>query len=341
MRKLIAFFCLLLWAAPAWAVNDAAILAAKPPKLLSEYGLFTDLKALTPADGVLPYDLGTPLFTDYAEKHRMVYIPAGKSAKANGTDTLEFPIGTALVKSFGYQALDGAGYQVIETRLLLHKEDGWVALPYVWNADKSDAKLKVAGKRLNVTFIAPSGAEKTISYLVPNKNQCKSCHSLKGEIRPIGPKPRNLNKDFSYADGPATQLETWVAHGALAELPNVPPAIDAFDTGSASLNDRARAYLDTNCGHCHRAGGFGDNSGLFLLETETTPMHLGINKRPVAAGRGSGGLEFDIAPGDPESSILLYRMTSVEPDIAMPELGRALVHDEAVALIKEWIESLE
>jgi len=49
---------------------------------------------------------------------------------------------------------------------------------------------------------------------------------------------------------------------------------------------------------------------------------------------------FDIVPGTPDESILLHRMLSTEADVAMPELGRALVHIEGVSLIRDWIAAL-
>ncbi|MBQ0771721.1 MAG: hypothetical protein KBT59_07735, partial [Sphingomonadales bacterium] len=107
------------------------------------------------------------------------------------------------------------------------------------------------------------------------------------------------------------------------------------------LNDRARGYLDVNCAHCHNINGSASNSGLFLTYEETMPVRLGINKRPVAAGRGSGTHDFDIAPGDPEGSIMIYRLDSLEAGISMPEVGRSVVHDEGVALLSQWIAEMD
>jgi hypothetical protein len=103
---------------------------------------------------------------------------------------------------------------------------------------------------------------------------------------------------------------------------------------------RARAYLEINCAHCHNPAGAAANSGLFLDRRQSDPVALGIGKRPVAAGRGSGGRDFAIAPGDPDASILVYRMESTDPGIAMPELGRATVHVEGVKLLREWIATM-
>jgi hypothetical protein len=82
------------------------------------------------------------------------------------------------------------------------------------------------------------------------------------------------------------------------------------------------------------------NTGLFLDLEETRPNRLGLGKRPVAAGKGSGDLEVDIAPGHPDASILAYRMASTDPGVMMPELGRSLVHDEGLALVRAYIASL-
>ena len=106
------------------------------------------------------------------------------------------------------------------------------------------------------------------------------------------------------------------------------------------LDARARAYLDVNCGHCHKPDGSASNSGLWLTWGEASPTRLGMLKHPTAAGRGAGELTYVIEPGDPGASILAYRMASTEAGIAMPELGRALEHGEGVALINQWIAEM-
>ncbi|MES1222308.1 MAG: hypothetical protein ABUT20_42830, partial [Bacteroidota bacterium] len=103
---------------------------------------------------------------------------------------------------------------------------------------------------------------------------------------------------------------------------------------------RARAYLDINCAHCHTPGGDAYNTGLFMEYEQTDPAKLGIMKAPVSAGGGAGGLDYDIVPGDAAHSVLTYRMNSTEPGTAMPELARTVIHKEAIPLIKEWINHL-
>ncbi|NML07925.1 SO2930 family diheme c-type cytochrome [Sphingomonas sp. G-3-2-10] len=311
-------------------VNDAAITGAGYPAKLSDYGFFSDLKARTPVARVIGYDLETALFSDYAEKQRFIYVPGGAVAKYDAEGVFDFPVGSALIKTFGYR--QGGAFKAVETRLLLRRAGGWVAIPYVWNAEGSDAELKRAGTRVPVTFTDPSGAVRSISYAVPNQNQCKDCHALGGTITPIGPKARYLNH--------GGQLQRLVAGGLLDQAPKDAPRVARWNDAKAPIDARARAYLEINCAHCHNPKGAASNSGLFLELWRTDANAIGLRKRPVAAGRGSGGHEFAIAPGQADKSILIYRLESTDPGIAMPELGRATVHAEGAALLREWIDGM-
>ena len=243
-----------------------------------------------------------------------------------GPDLLEFPVGTALIKTFAFG--DGEDRRLIETRVLLRRADGWVALPYRWNDAQSDATLALAGGRVPVT--TPTG--EPIDYRIPNKNQCKECHALNGEVTPIGPKGRNLSADWIMSMVDRGKLDDM--HDGMDML----PMCESRDTMPAEL--MARAYLDVNCAHCHQPGGAASNSGLDLRWEQRDDVSRGIMKRPVAAGRGSGGHEFSILPGRPDRSILVHRMESTEPGVAMPELGRSSVDREAVAIVRKWIASI-
>ncbi|MDM7956227.1 SO2930 family diheme c-type cytochrome [Blastomonas sp.] len=313
-------------------VNDDAITAPGLPRALSEYRFFTGTGTASPSPQLIGYGLRSPLFSDYTEKQRFVYLPAGQRATVRDNGEVAFPQGAAIIKTFGVG--QGAGFRPIETRVLLHRASGWEALPYVWNADGSDAALKVAGTRLALTVSRTSGAAVDISYAVPNKNQCKECHQSGSQIVPIGPvwmnmafaDPETETRFISRATMPGTALAKW-------------PVWD--DPKSGPLAVRARAYLHSNCAHCHNPAGSASNSGLYLsYSVADADTALGPYKRPVAAGRGSGGHDFAIAPGAPERSIMVHRMNSTEPGVAMPEVGRSLVHDEGVALIRSWIASL-
>lgn len=342
----LAFAWAVFGGGSAGAVSLDAILSDTPPKELSRFGFFADMAAQRPADGVVPFRLNTPLWSDGAVKKRFVFVPPGKQAIYDAVEAFDFPVGTALVKTFAFPAdfrAPDKDLRIIETRLLLHREDGWHALAYVWNDEQSDATLKIAGARTEISTIDADGQPLSFDYAVPNRNQCKGCHALGGAITPIGPKARNINGDFAYADGVANQLDRWTALGILAGAPasSAAPSVPDFLDAAAPLEARARAWLDVNCAHCHRAEGPASNSGLFLTWGEKEPVRFGVNKRPVAAGRGSGVHQFDIVPGDPDGSILVYRVDSVEPGVMMPELGRSLRDPSAVALLRQWIAAMK
>ncbi len=217
-------------------------------------------------------------------------------------------------------------------------------MPYIWNDEQTDATLEVAGGKMDVSWIHDDGAERKVNYVVPNKNQCKGCHEVAGKFSPIGPKAKHLNKTYSYANGEKNQLEKWVEMTYLKNCPSpdkAPKMAVWNDPATGSLEERAKPWLDINCAHCHNADGPANTSGL-LLNTEITDATVaGICKTPVAAGRGAGDFTYDIVPGKADSSILVFRMESTDPGIMMPEIGRMLVHDEGLALVKEWINSLE
>lgn len=306
--------------------NDAAVTGGAMPATLAEFGFFTDAPRQVPAARVTPYRLNTPLYSDGAEKLRFVYLPPGTQARAAGEGLLDLPVGAALIKTFAFA--ENGGRRLIETRVLLHRADGWTALPYVWNAEQTEARLAIAGAKVPV--VTPVG--EAITYRVPNKNQCKDCHGLDGKVVPLGPKARNLS---------AAWLADYTRAGQLDAVPQVAKPLPMWeDHANVSAADAARAYLDVNCAHCHRPGATASNSGLDLRWEQSDPKALGLMKRPVAAGRGAGNLLFDVVPGKPAESIMVHRMASTEGGVAMPELGKATVDREGLAVVERWIAGL-
>ena len=320
--------------------------------------LFAGGDRLTLNDAVLPYDLNTPLFSDYALKLRTVWMPDGTAAEYRDGGPLEFPVGTILSKTFhyrygndGFQKLDAETqlrpdgsldldrHRIVETRLLVRYEEGWKAIPYVWNEEQTEAYLAIAGDQFEFQL-----AGESFAYLVPDMNQCAACHARNHttkEIQPLGPKAHQLNRDYTYADGSTSQLERWAETGWLTALPDTRPASARWSSREThSIEDVARVYLDVNCAHCHNPAGPADTSALNLNLDAEIDRQFGICKPPVAVGRGSGDRPYDIYPGRPDASILLFRMQHDDPAIMMPELGRAMAHEEGVAVIRAWIESL-
>ena len=335
---------LMLSAAPA--PNGVALnvlLAETPAPKLSDYHLLDAQGRLDPR--LTPYDLNTPLFSDYAEKQRFLYLPPGTRVRYRSAGVFDFPVGATLVKTFAYPAdfrRPNANVRKLETRLLIRKRAGWTATAYVWNEAQTEAMLKRAGARLDVSFIDAAGRTRQVDYAVPNQNQCKECHQLDKTLVPIGPRARNLNGDFAYPGGVENQLAHWRRTGLLtgASKASAAPRTARWDDPAEPLAARARAYLDANCAHCHQPRAIAGNSGLYLNLEETRGPAQGIGKRPVAAGRGSGDLEVSIEPGVPEASIIVHRMASTEPGVMMPELGRSLVHEEGLDLVRAYIKGM-
>ncbi len=317
----------------------------EPFEKLSQYNFFIGKIAdLQPNKKVLPYDLNSPLFSDYAYKSRFIWMPKETSAKfISSGKVLNFPVGTILIKTFYYQNDErdiNKGKRNIETRLLIKGKDKWEAHGYTWNDKQTDATLNIVGEIKTVNWINQTGKHLMVDYIIPNKNQCKGCHYNKGVQEPIGPKIRNLNKEFTYLDGKMNQLKKWNAVGYLSDYQletNYEKVAQWNNPISGTLHERALAYLDINCGHCHNPNGPASTTGLNLVAEAEMNINLGINKPSVAAGTGTGGFALNIIPGYPEESIMTYRMASTEPAAMMPELGRRMVHEEGVELIKEWI----
>ncbi|MEX2489008.1 MAG: SO2930 family diheme c-type cytochrome [Pseudomonadales bacterium] len=341
----------------------------RTPALLSDWHLLNVKDGgLLWREDALPYDLNTPLFTDYAHKLRTVWMPEGTSADYREREHFDFPVGTVFTKTFYYPKQEGRllqtssydrdfdnrglnlkNVQLIETRILVKRETGWEGLPYVWNEDQTEARLKITGD-IRALSIATGRDVTSFNYVVPNKNECASCHAsnhTNKKIVPIGPKSRHLNKRYQhYKQGEDDQLTAWQQSGFLKNVPDdfldAAPSAALWEAGARdNLTHRARSYLDINCGHCHSPVGPADTSGLFLQADETRTRHLGICKPPIAAGRGAEGRSVSIYPGKPSESMMVSRMQSADLEKMMPELGRSLVHEEGVQLVASWIASLE
>lgn len=316
---------------------------------LSSYRFFVgDLAALEPNQRVVPYNLNSPLFSDYTSKDRFVYVPEGAAMTYDPEHSFDMPVGTVIIKNFAYldDLRDPTGpRRLLETRLLMREADTWDVATYIWNAEQTEAYREVAGAIIDAGWVHSDGQPRELAYAVPNNNQCKNCHEEHDDITgPIGPKARHMNRDYAYPGGARNQLEYLAELGMLDGLPadpaDIPRAAVWDDEQSGTLEARARAWLDINCAHCHNPTGAARTSGLDLSHTQSNPYEYGVCKAPVATGGGSGGRAYNIVPGAPDESILVYRLASTEPDVRMPEVGRQLVHEESVAVIRAWITAM-
>jgi uncharacterized repeat protein (TIGR03806 family) len=312
-----------------------------------------DAKVVPHDDSLVPYDLNTPLFSDYAVKFRTIWMPKGAHATYTETGRFDLPTGTVITKSFGFPAdfrEASAPVKWVETRVLVNTpKSGWTGASYTWNDAQTEAKLLLGGEVVPIAFVDTSGTTQNAHYLVPSQAQCKECHANDGTMTTLGPSAGQLNRTFTYPDGKTeNELTHWSSVGLLegAPAPAQAPVLPVWDDPTTGdVSSRARAYLDANCSYCHNGQGEARTTGLVLTYANTDPSApdpstYGVCKSPVAAGKASAMDQYDIVPGHPELSIVPYRMGATAPSIAMPQLGRSVAHAEAVTLISEWIAGL-
>ena len=356
--RFIAVSALLLFALAGCDQATPVFHASESPTRLSEWNLFElNASTLSPSADTLVFRPANQLFSDYAQKLRTLWIPDGAQATlVNGE--IDYPVGTVVSKTFYYptnaqgeplasdevieQAVNLGSNKLVETRLLVRRESGWDAFPYVWNEEETEAFLRVAGTSQAMT-LKNADADLSFVYFVPNENQCAGCHVTDhpdGDMHPLGAIAKQLTASFTYPDNSSdSQIDELISRDWLTSDPEheTPPA---WRDPSETLEDRALAYLNMNCGHCHNPNGAADTSNLILNGEHGQLVNMGLCKPPVAAGGGAGNRLYSLVPGEPDQSILLYRMQSDAPDEMMPELGRSLVHSEGIELISQWIDQL-
>ena len=319
-----------------------------PLRKLSEYAFFVGpLREMRPNNGVIGYSVNAPLWSDNAYKGRYIVMPEGGQLTpvTDGDEDWQLPVGSIVIKTFYFDldrtTPDEGPYRINETRLLFVTARGIVAETYLWNDEQTEAVRFVAGSRINMQVIGTDGASVSQEYVVPNKNQCANCHSRNDKLHMLGLTTAQLNRESLEEPG-RNQLELWQSAGMIAGDLGDTALLPAYDKPfvAGSLNGQARAYLHGNCAHCHRTGAAAGVTGLWLLASVTDDYRLGICKGPVAAGAGTGSLHYDILPGFPERSIMPFRMSSVDPEIKMPEIPNLIADQQGLALIESWIAAM-
>ena len=291
---------------------------------LSELGFFQGtMSDLIPADDVQLYEIRTTLFTDYAAKQRLVKIPFGQAMRYINSDLLpSFPNNTLIAKTF-YYFLDerdpALGKKIIETRVFLKLESGWTATDYVWNDTMTEAFRDDAGGMIPISYIDEDGITNNVDYIIPSNTDCFTCHNSFNATLPIGMKLRNMNFTPSFIG--YNQLQYLTDNGLLLGVsdPTAISAIPNWENGSLTLEERARAYMDVNCAHCHSPGGSVPPGFALDLRYETA-----FNETGIYPNRGE----------------IEARFASTSPIYRMPQLGRTIVHDEALNMLTEYLESL-
>ena len=294
------------------------------PKL-SDLILFEgDLADLQPIETVEIYKLNTPLFTDYAQKLRFLSIPEGQTMAYNGDGFPIFPDNTILAKTFYYfddNRNPSLGKTLIETRVLIKKSGQWNVGNYVWNTEQNEAFLDDEEHILPIEWIDEFGESKEVDYVIPSNLDCFTCHQNNGVNLPIGPKVRNLNFDNVGVN----QLQKFIDIGwltgapAVSEITKLP---DWEDDITYNLDERARAYFEVNCAHCHQPGGNYDINfdATFELRYETS---------------------FEDSHIYDKRNSILARMSTKIDGYSMPFIGTSLIHGEVVILMEEYVASLD
>jgi uncharacterized repeat protein (TIGR03806 family) len=292
--------------------------------LLSEMGVFSgNLSDLIPAEGVQLYEIHSTLFTDYAKKQRLIRLPEGQAMRYANTDLLPaFPDNTLIAKTFYYNIDDrdpSLGKQLVETRIMIKVDDAWQVGNYIWNADQTEATLRDTGSTESISYIKLDGETQDLDYMIPSKQDCFTCHNNSGTPLPIGPKLRSMNFIPSYTG--QNQLDYFSASGLLQGVnpANISVLPDWTDDANYTLEERARAYIDVNCAHCHEPGGSVPPTFNIDFRYETPFPNTGIY-----VNRGE----------------IIARFESTLPSYRMPQLGRTIVHTEALQLLNDYIDSL-
>jgi uncharacterized repeat protein (TIGR03806 family) len=286
---------------------------------LSGYHIFTgDPSRLVPSPDFNHYELSTELFSDYAGKQRLIKVPAGKKIELAGDGLPVFPDSTMIVKTFFYyhDLRDTLrGKKVVETRLLIKTGSAWNAGTYRWNDQQTDAVLLTTGMDQTINWIDDNGKANVIAYHIPSNSECATCHNSGNQVIPIGFKARNLNRTVTRNAAGVNQLLHLMGAG-LVETEDISSihALPAWNDPTATLKERARAYLDINCAHCHHRNGFASDSNLFFsYELSTSDTRIGKRKDAIVSAMKNG---------------------------RMPLLGTTLVHQKGVDLVSAYIKDL-
>jgi uncharacterized repeat protein (TIGR03806 family) len=313
------------------------------PPLLSQTGAFTDLRTLTPAPGLIPYDLIVPFWSDGAAKVRYMALPKGSRIGFTPDGEWSFPPGTVFVKTFELPT-DAANPQVrrrLETRLLVRDDQGGVyGVDYKWRPDNSDADLLPTSLTENIPVRGRNGSIHEQTWYYPSRENCLTCHNSHTS-GVLGLKTRQLNRTLTYPSGVSDNelrtldhlrlLDTQLSAAQLQSLPTLAGLADR----SRSIEDRARSYLDANCGHCHRPGG---TVAYFDARYSTPLARQELIDGPVLINEGIDRPHV-ISPHDIWRSIA-YMRTNTDDDIRMPPLARETIDGQGVAVLRDWINSM-
>lgn len=288
---------------------------------LSSMGVFIgELNSLTPSEGYEYLELSSHLYVNHAKKQRLIKLPAGTQMHYINNGLPDFPEGTILVKTFFYNHNDNTpqvGRRIIETRFLILKDAEWNAATYVWNDEQTEAFLDNSGSTTQVSWVDKNGVSQNINYDIPSGVDCVTCHQWSGDASPIGPKLSNMNIDVVRNGQVINQLNYLQTKGLLENFDHtqVYTLPDFENSADYSLEERARAYFDLNCAHCHNPEAY-------------------CRKKP-----------FDFRFDTPlENTTILSKMGPIVEVVnkgRMPLIGVTKLDENGLQLIVEYFKSIE
>jgi uncharacterized repeat protein (TIGR03806 family) len=319
---------------------------AQMPLTLSETGVFSNLADLTPSTGFTAYDVNTPLWSDGAHKARWMAIPDGEAIGYASSGEWTFPNGSVFVKHFELpiDETDPSRIRRLETRILVRDATGYVyGGSYKWRTDNSDADLVINAVTEDITIAEAGGDLRVQPWFFPGRQDCRSCHT-RGAGGVLGLNTPQSNRDHLFTESGLSdnQLRAWNHAGYFS------PALDeatlptltkfyALDDASATIEQRARSYLDANCAHCHRPG---EAPAFWDARIELPLSTANIINGPVSNALGVIGARV-IVPGDLTRSILHKRLGTATATYKMPPLAKNTVDTAALALIDQWIGEVQ
>lgn len=320
----------------------------QPPQFLSQTGAFSSLANLTPVDGVLPYTVNSPLWSDAAGKKRWVAVPndgnrdsPDEKVTFSPDDFWTFPEGTVAVKHFELNTIEGkpSAIRRLETRFMVITADDFYGVTYRWNADGTDAELLPDSASDEITITNLDSTTRVQRWDYPGRADCRACHKAEAGVT-LGLNAYQLNGDFLYPgdSAPKNQLEAWKELGmftnGIGDVSSLPKAVKVDDQ-TATLRDRVNSYLAANCSSCHYPGNFTND---FDLRFKTSLDDAGIIDDVPLYPLGIADARV-IAPQDPARSVMYFRVET-EGIHKMAPIGRNMTHPEAVETLEAWINTL-
>jgi uncharacterized repeat protein (TIGR03806 family) len=309
------------------------------PATLAATGAFADPQTLSPAAGIVTYEVNLPFWSDHARKQRWFSVPnTNLTIGFNRDGNWTFPNTTVWVKHFDLELTNGVpeSRQRLETRFLVKNAAGAYGVTYRWGDSQTNATLVPEGGT-NETFVIDEGGGilRTQVWEYPSRVACMICHAPAGGFA-LGFNTAQLNRDFDYGGTVTNQIAAFSHTGYFTT--NVPDihtlrALAHPADESVSLEYRARSYLTANCMQCHQPSATTPTVWDARLITSTANAGL-VNGALINSGDDTNNRV--LVPGNLTNSMLLTRIATRGPG-QMPPLTTSLVDTQAVALIAAWI----